>query len=190
MFFRKKQEQVTEKLRSELQEMCREVSRKTDHAADVLARLEKTVGRHEMAIDDLLDILEENRGETEKALAGIQEELRFARESQVSPLLELIWLMHEQQNDVRRQLVGSEIWKRQFILAEQKQEKLMAQAGYRVTGEMTEPVDYELHEIVGVQETEDPALNHCIAQVLEHGYIYRDHVRKARVIAYQYKETE
>ena len=164
---------TAEKLETKQQDLERLIRRQSDSYEDLLEELQETFRLEE-------DIRRERRENSRKEEA----------------LLSLIMCCREQMTLLEKQvredgsMTGEklEAWQQQFSAMAGERLKLMRSCGLEETGQEGEPVDYEIHEILSVRETEDPAKAGRIAQVYSPGLLKEGHViKKARVAAYKLK---
>ena len=140
------------------------------------------INRHDMAIENLLDILEEN--EEENRSRNEREQEYKAEKKRMLELfdtsLELTWQM------CRFLWAKEEEWGKQADLVWQELAGKMVRCGFSPVFRQNEPVDYELHEVVNVVPTEDASLDKKVAQVYSPGYVYQGKLtKKAKISAYQ-----
>lgn len=154
---------------------------------DSLNSLHADIQKHDMAIEDLLDELEENSsGKTEHAECIRQSE---HTESQLLGLfeayLEQFWSL--------RHFAASrdDSWAAQINLMEEALEPYRRSCQISVIEDCGAKVSYELHEVIDTAETSDPALDKTIADIYCCGYLYKGTVRKkAKVSAYRLKNDK
>jgi len=73
-------------------------------------------------------------------------------------------------------------------MVERKLEKSLRAAGLEVVNPKDEKFDPSLHEAVATQPTDDPELDHTVAQVYQVGYTFKGQMlRPARVVVRQYQ---
>lgn len=172
-------QQENEILRRELSE-----NRKDEDAGlrQELQQLGRDISRHDMAIENLLDVLEER-----------QEEERFGRQraqeqrEEEEQFLALFSAYQEQFWQIRSFLDGSgTAWSRQAELMEQELAKSRRYCGIEEVNRTGETVDYQLHEVIEVIDTADAAQDRKVAQVFSPGYLCHGKVRKkAKVAVYR-----
>ncbi len=186
------------KLLARLDELRSEISADTQSSADeALKRLDglhDSVGKHDMAIQDMLDSWEEWQDSLKDAMerligaAGLRREIDTALERE-NRLLSAMIAYHDQMYALRRATAGSP-WERQIHMVEEKTAPMRADCGLQVIDAVGESYNYALHDVAGVVEAGTPADNMRIADVYTCGYIYCGKVvRKAGVAVYQYKGT-
>ena len=149
-----------------------------------------------MAIADMLDTWEEWQEETRALRSDLskryQEEARESTRREMA-LLEVIILFHDQFHALKRaaEQAGDSVWKRQLEFAEEKLSGRYPLVDLQVINAKGAPVNYDLHEVIGVEETSDRAQTMRVADVYVCGYAYRGKVvRKAKVSAYQWTGRE
>jgi len=73
-------------------------------------------------------------------------------------------------------------------MVERKLEKSLRAAGLEVVNPKDEKFDPSLHEAVATEPTDDPELDHTVAQVYQVGYTFKGQMlRPARVVVRQYQ---
>ncbi|MDO4338993.1 MAG: nucleotide exchange factor GrpE [Eubacteriales bacterium] len=146
-----------------------------------LQKLEKEVKKHNMTIEDLLDVLEEQQEEKETARRKEQE-----YKTECEKLLSVFEAYQEQFWQIKKHLDGNGTWKQMFALMEEEQAKEQMLCGISLIGRPGEKVDYSLHEVIEAVDTEEQGKDKQIANVYSPGYLYQGKVRKkARVSAYR-----
>ncbi len=167
----------------------KELLEKTEGRLD---ELEKAAGKHDIVLEDLSDTLAEFRAQEEETIQALHRELEAARAERLrreqadeEGLLLLLEEYEKQLRNLEALLGENEEWRKQFEAIRSRIRQRCVSAGITLLGVTGEPVNYELHEVLDVRETTDPELDKCIAQVYEGGYIYRDHIKKARVSAWK-----
>ena len=82
-------------------------------------------------------------------------------------------------------------WEKQLTLAQAQLQPARIEAGFTVTGKEGEKADYDLHEVISVQETDKPDQNGLIEKVYEPGFCWQGAVlKKAKVSAYRFRRTD
>ena len=195
--FRKLLKQILarlESLESALENAYTDSSRSAERLQDSLGELRGAANTHDMAIEDLLDSWEEmqskQREETRElsvALAAVTErELKQVAERE-EKLTELVMAAYDQLYGLRRAAEEShdEVWERQLALAWRKLNDAQLPAGFLPVCETGIPVNYAVHEVIGVAEPESPEQEYQVAEICSCGYVRMGEVlRKAKVIAY------
>ena len=205
--FWKKDNQIQQRLNGiEKRILSAENGRKadTENISARLSELSSAANRHDMAITDMLDTWEEWqeswREENAKLRAALSERAD-AMESirRENTLLEITMACYDQLYALHRAAAEDRAWERQFKLAEEKLSGKLLLADLQIVEDKDAPVDYDLHEVIGVVETADPKQAMRVADVYACGYAYRGKmVRKAKVTAFQqtsrtaaeYEQTE
>lgn len=172
-------QQENEALRREFSE-----NRKAEEAglSRELEQFGRKISRHDMAIENLLDMLEERQEEELSNRRRTQEQ----REEE-EQFLGLFAAYQEQFWQLRSFLDGSgAAWSRQAELMEQELAKSRRYCGIEEISQIGETVDYQIHEVIEVIDTADMAQDRTVAQVFSPGYLYQGRVRKkARVAVYR-----
>lgn len=199
---RKLLKQILERL-SKLEENQKEITStdidRTEKLEQELKQLTTAANRHDIAIEDLLDSWEEmqtaQKEEAGKIVSTLQElsdqDRKMAAEREKS-LLNLLMQTQDQLFALQKAAydAGAEEWIRQLALAERKLGAVRLPAGFQVIADNQIPVDYGLHEVINLTETDDPALKHLVAEIYTCGYVYQGKVlRKARVSVYRLSKT-
>ncbi len=192
-------------LRDEIREMdnrLQKISRTEDeiwkHADEAVSRVEQQIEKHDMAIEDLLDSLEEwgndQREETEKLRAALENEQGKAQkeaERREAALLKLGMSCLDQFFVLRKAAgkSGSEQWIRQIDLMMELLREPLIQAGLQTLGNVGELFSYQIHDAAGTEAAKTPDQDMRVAGILSQGYAYQGRVlRKAKVSVYRYPE--
>ena len=164
--------------------------------SDGLSALCTAANRHDMAIEDLLDSWEELQAEQREEVRdlrgaqteALQQEVRERTERE-DALLRLVVSYHDQLFALSRaaSAVQDARWERQLSLVSEKLSAGRMAEGLQTVDAPLVPVDYALHTVREVVETQDPALDGRVAELYSCGYLYRGRMlRKAQVSAYRY----
>lgn len=194
MFFRKKKEneerllengrQLSQKLQAVENQIEAEGRRLGEQFVQMnrgLEQLQAEVRKQDMSMEDLLETWEEKQA-GEAALAEQVSEYRLAETS----FLGLFEAYEEQFQNLRRFAEKDEAWAKQFMCMEAGLERSLASCGIQVIEECGVLVDYDLHEVLRVTDTEDENQDGRVAEVYRFGYWYKGAVRrKAQVAAYR-----
>ncbi len=191
MFFLKKRtenenaESIIKEQLSQLSDTCRQESADTKKALDEMQRqqmeMQKFLRKKMETLDDFLDQLEEEK-ETQ-AEAGELHKEACEREMQ---LCQLIGIYSEQMHAIEGLLADKEGWNEQFRLMDQKRKQLCGLAQIQETGNVGEPFDYRLHEIIKTEEADQDKPEGIISQVHAPGLLYQGQViKKAQVCVYR-----
>ncbi|MCI6996115.1 MAG: nucleotide exchange factor GrpE [Oliverpabstia sp.] len=189
---KKKEEGETSELLKQLGEKIDNSSKlydaslhKVEQMQQQMNDFEKTLKRHDMSLEDLLDEWSERQSDESQ----IRDQMRSLRETEEKFLKlfevyqEELWAMHRLASTM-----GND-WQRQMQLMSQNVKAQMCLCGISPVEESGIPVDYALHEVVEVVETTDIQKNKTIAEVYRPGYVYRGRVKKkAQVKAFRYIE--
>ena len=176
----------TEKKKRELEETV----------SDRLSELCAASNRHDLGITDMLDSWEEWQERLEELNSGLIE--RYRKEAQESwsreaALLKMMVAYHDQLFALRRaaSLAAEDVWKHQMDLAEEKLSAERLLSGLEVIDRVGVEVNYDLHEVLGVVETDRRENASRVADVYSCGYVFRGKVfRKAGIVAYRYPYAE
>lgn len=171
-----------------------QLGREAQQLQDRLQELRGAANTHDMAIEDLLDSWEEIQSEQRKearelsaALAAATDRERKQAAEREEKLTELVMAAYDQLYALRRAAEEShdEVWERQLALAWRKLNDAQLPAGFLPVCESGVPVNYAVHEVIGVTEPESPEQEYQVAEICSCGYIRVGEVlRKAKIIAY------
>lgn len=151
--------------------------------------LERQIRRQSDSFEDLLEEIQEERGREEE----LREERRGYHQKEQA-LIALLILCREQMELLEKQIQKDEsmegeklaAWQRQFHAMAQERKRLMRPCGMEETGQEGEKVDYEIHEVLSVEETTDGEKADTVVQVYSRGFVQGGHViKKAKVAAYR-----
>lgn len=149
---------------------------------------ERLIRRQSDSFEDLLEGIQEQREEKEYY---IRERRDFQQKEQA--LIALIICCREQMGALRQQIEGDNFieeskkwaWMQQFEVMNQEMVRLMRPCGLEEVGSVGELVDYDIHEILSVIDTESQEKANTVAQVYSRGLLAGGHVvKKAKVAAY------
>lgn len=191
MFFLKKRtenvitESIIKEQLSQLSDTCRQENADTKKALDKMQQqqmeMQKFLRKKMETLDDFLDQLEEEKETQEEA-----EELRKEASEREIQLCQLIGIYSEQMHTIEALLADKEGWNEQFLLMGKKRKQLCGLAQIQETGNIGEPFDYRLHEIIKTEETDQDKLEGIISQVYVPGILYRGKIiKKAQVCVYR-----
>ena len=178
-------EEKTQRLEELLQKESRERAVLREHQMEMehtqergqaaeLQKFGKEIGRHNMAIENLLDVIEE---EQERNRSG--KLLERERKEEQDRLLSLVSVYQEQFWQMKRFFEErNESWAQQFALMEEELNQSMDRCGITPVDRTGVMVDYELHEVVQAVDTNDTARDRRVAEILSPGYLYQGKVRK------------
>lgn len=196
MFGLGKIQERLERLEASLLSMERENRENAETLSARMSDLRGAANQHDMAIADMLDTWEEWREETRAMRSDssgqYQEEARESARRERA-LLDTLLDLHDQFHALRRaaEQADDRVWKRQLELTEEKMSGQYALADLQMIAEKGAPINYDLHEVIGVEPTENRAQAMRVADAYTCGYIYRGIViRKAKVSAFQWTGQE
>lgn len=142
----------------------------------------KDISRHDMALEDCLEMLEEFKEDRERAQR--QEQAMVQEQKKLLDLLlayqEHLWNMktYAEKNDSR--------WYQQLLLVERGLQEQMHACELAVIADIGCAVNYGLHEVIEVLDTDDVQRDRKVAVIYNPGYLYQGKVRqKAKVAAYR-----
>lgn len=173
-------EVLREALREELQE-----GRRVD---------EKWIRRQSESFEDLLEELQE-----EQAGKRATERLLKEYEQREQQLLALAGSQREQMELLERQIRKDtsqsaekrSAWDKQFDVMNREAQKLMRACEMEEVGMAGEPLDYDMHEVLALVDTEDGRQDGTVAEVFCRGRFYRGHLlKKAQVAVYRKQEGQ
>ena len=180
---------------SEIQQMCQGLDPVLKQISGRMDALEKSVGRHDIVLEDLSDTLSELREQETDALAALQNEQEAnryerlrSREEKEERLLMLLMEYEGHLRTLESLLSDNEAWEKQFEIIRKKIRSKSLSACVTLLGQEGESLDYEIHEVTDIRETKDQSLDRHVAQVYEAGYIYEGHTKKARVSVWKITE--
>ncbi|GEM_PF-3978577 len=158
------------------EEAMKELRETSGRQAAVLGDMQKAIGRHDMAQEEMLDEWDE-----------LREQIRSSdRQPEVDALLGLCGRYEEGLHLLRQAFSGNKDWEDQMALLDASLSSARLRAGLVVTGKAGEMVDYDLHEVISVTETDQPEKNGTVETTFAPGYVYQGKVKKkARVGAYR-----
>lgn len=154
-----------------------------------MAELLKMQKRQSMTVEDFLDELQERSKEREELQRYIKE-----GDEREKRLLALICCGREQLCLIQKAVLEehredpdrAEAWREQFRLMGEEAGGKMRACALEETGRAGESVDFDVHEVLNVVDTEDENLAHRVAEVFAPGCVYHGMIiKKARVAAYR-----
>lgn len=186
----RKEEQFRKSVQEQLRELLDE-KEKNQGLLDALATEVKQTGadvrRHDMALEDFLESLEEQQEEERVSRERIR-----ALEQEQEALLQLLDVYQEQVWNMRRYAGGHDLaWIPQLDLVQNTVKGKMIPCGIVLIEEAGAKVDYLLHEVIEARDTAEEARAQTVAEVYRPGCIYKGSVRrKAKVAAYRWQRPE
>lgn len=194
-FLNKNEKEAEEKkYRFGMEGMLREVQDKNTKGQELLEALSKElrqigtdVRKHDMALEDCLDALEEQREEESQSQKRIAE-----LETGQDRLLEILDVYQEQVwNMMRYASEHDPAWVPQIELVQNAVKGKQMSGGIVLIEETGCKVDYALHEVIEVLDTTDEGRIQTVAKIYHPGSVYKGTVRKkAKVAAYRYTSAE
>lgn len=139
------------------------------------------ISRHDMALEDCLDMLEEWGKER-----VYEQKQRQSLEQEREKLLQMLGTYQEQLWNMKTYAEKNDsAWHQQLLLVEKVVQEKMVFSGITAIDRTDCVVNYELHEVIELIDTEDMNRDRTVAVVYRPGYLYRGEVRKkAQVAAY------
>ena len=185
MFFKKKEEAFFERMEEKLKNLEDGIAagnRQSEELTEKIGRLQTTVQKHDMAMEDLLEEWEEKRSDEKE----VKERFRELEQNE-SRLLALFETYQEQFWSLKRFAdTKDQAWSDQIALMEQSLDRCRRLCGIDVIDRCGEMVDYDLHEVIQITETKDAEQDRRVADIYGCGYLYRGKVKKkAKVAVYQ-----
>lgn len=145
------------------------------------------VRKHDMALEDCLDVLEEQREEETQSQKKIAE-----LESGQEKLLQVLDAYQEQVwNMMRYAAEHDPAWVAQIDLIRNAVRGKQISGGVSLIEETGVRVDYALHEVIEIIDTAEEERAQVVAEIYHPGYVYMGVVKKkAKVAAYRYVQTD
>lgn len=170
-----------------MDEMETRINNQLDQIEAHCSRLQTDVHKHDMAIEDLLDEWAVKKSDED----SIRTQLDEARQTE-QQLLELFEAYLEQFWNLRHYAASKDAsWASQITLMEKNLKHYQHSCAISLIQERGVSVDYDLHEIIDVTDTTDPALDKTIAEIYRCGYLYKGKVRKkAQAAAYRFSDLK
>lgn len=150
---------------------------------------EKWIRRQSESFEDLLEELQEEGAENRAA-----ERLLKEYEQREQRLLALVSSQREQmellERQIRKDTSQSEekraAWDKQFDVMNREAQKFMRACEMEEVGMAGEPLDYDMHEVLALVDTEDEQQAGTVAEVFCRGRYYRGRLlKKAQVAAFK-----
>ncbi len=176
--FRQKTEEMLSKLTEEM--------KKGQEAAETLSQDVRQVGsdvrRHDMALEDCLDALEEQQEEQKESRKQIRK-----LEAEQEKLLKLLSVYREQLWGMKQYAQqNAPEWLSQLELMEKAAEGARLSSGIAWIEEAGVQVDYALHEVIEARAVSEEEKDMRVAQVYSPGMLrHGEVIKKARVAAYR-----
>ena len=203
MFFgRKKTEkflkETAEKITGLFEALQKQEADTADFVCEKIDELAARTGRHDNAITDLLETMEDLQDEQEKKLKDLdlmlsREDRRTIKslEDDVQALLHVIGGYREQISYLADALAKDHRWNQQARIVREKLDQLDNDAGLFRFAQSGDAVNFDMHIVAEAVDTDRPEKNRIIQEVYEQGLIYHGKVvKKAVVRAYRYVKRE
>jgi molecular chaperone GrpE (heat shock protein) len=150
---------------------------------DVLTQLDnisRQINRHDMAIENLLDELQEDIEDERNSRSAAEEQYRNSEN-----LLTLFETCQDQFWQIKKFFSDkNDAFSSQFSLMEQSFSNAMIRCGITPVDRTGISVDYEIHEVIDLTESE--TYDKTVAEIYSPGYIYQGKiVKKAKISAYR-----
>lgn len=137
------------------------------------------ISRHDMALEDCLDMLEEWGKER-----VYEQKQRQSLEQEREKLLQMLGTYQEQLWNMKTYAEKNDsAWHQQLLLVEKVVQEKMVFSGITAIDRTDCVVNYELHEVIELIDTEDMNRDRTVAVVYRPGYLYRGEVRKKAQVA-------
>ncbi len=152
-----------------------------------LSDIQKDLKKQRMAVENITDEWEDFREGEESRIGELLD-----WKNQEDNFIQLFEEYQEQLEGLKKYAGnGDKNLFQQIQLVEEKLEKKRRMCGISQIAEAGRTVDYDLHEVIQVLETDNPQLKETVAEIYSPGYIYKGKVRKkAKVSAYCVKEKD
>ena len=172
----------TEEMLTKLTEEMKKGQELTEKLSQDIRQVSSDVRRHDMALEDCLDALEEQQEEQRKSRDQIRK-----LEAEQEKLLKLLAVYQEQLWGMKRYAgQNAPEWISQLELMEKAAEGARLSSGIAWIEESGVQVDYALHEVIEARTTSEEAMDMRVAEIYSPGVIWRGEVKKkARVAAYR-----
>lgn len=194
MFFRKKERrdenrEMILRLETNLNEIRGKLSDLWENLQEEQREKEKWIRRQTESFEDLLEELQEEQTGQHAA-----ERLLKEYELREQGLLALAVCQREQMDLLERQIQKDSsqsaekrtAWVRQFDVMNREAQKFMRSCEMEEVGNAGEPLDYDIHEILSLVDTEDDQQAGTIAEVFCRGRFYHGSLlKKAQVAVYK-----
>lgn len=150
---------------------------------------EKIIRRQSDSFEDLLDEIQDQQKE-QNSQSGLLKE----NQQREQAFLALISCIRDQMYLLEQKMTEDDslseekktAWIQQFLLMNQEAARYMTPCGLTETGAPGEPVDYEIHNILNIIETQDESKANTIAKVYRRGLFCNGRlIKKADVAAYK-----
>ena len=182
MFGRRTQERL-QALQEAVERLEERISSGAQDTEQSVKHLTKTVQKHDMELEDLLESWEDGSAR-EREL----EQRARAAEEQNEKLKELICAVLTQYSGLRRVLLQDPAWQESLAAMERQLRPAFRSCGLTVTGNAGEEADPRIMEILSVAETDDPAKDRTVAEVYRPGLTEGQKIyQKAQVAAFRLK---
>lgn len=171
-----------EEIRKEVQGIEKGVQEAGKEIRKEVQSIGKEVSKHNMTLEDTLDGLEQ-QSEEEKE----NREQLFQLKKEQEQLLLLIGAYEEQIWNMKN-FVGEyeETLGSQLELMQRALKGYQLPCGISMITEPEEKVDYQLHEVIEVIDTEEDERDQMVARIYSPGYLYKGRVvKKAKVAVYK-----
>ena len=156
------------------------------NTAEKMTRLSRSVSMHNAEIEELLDQWQQENENKQKLLEKSSREQAQIRELKTISMLALdqIWMI--------RQFAGQDpSWQRHLDILGRQMEEMLDTSHLEMIDEAEVPVDYAIHDVCEVMDTEDDRKDRQVRQILQPGYRFHNEImRKAQVSAFRCRERE
>ncbi|MBO6148154.1 MAG: nucleotide exchange factor GrpE [Lachnospiraceae bacterium] len=137
-----------------------------------------------MALEDILESIQDI-GQSD----GKDNDEKNEHEKSREELLALISSYEDKFWDLKRMAQEIPEWNEQTGIMERMLERDRQICGIDIIGQTDVKVDYGLHEVIEVKESDDYDKDQTVAAVFRCGIIYKGKViRKAQIVAYKYRK--
>lgn len=144
------------------------------------------IRKHNMALEDCLDVLEEQQEAETQSRKKIKE-----LEEMEEKMLRLLETYQEQVWNMSKYAAEHDpAWTAQLELTQEVVKGAESGCGIRSVDESDVKVDYTLHEVIEIRDTEEKEKSQTVAEVFCPGCVYKGVTRKkAKIAAYRYIQT-
>lgn len=190
IFFKKLQEQLNSLTQSleQLHLALADTRVATEEVNQAVKKSNSDIGKHDMALEDMLEILG-GKLESERFMS---DRIRELEQSEGKLLLlmvdyeEQLFLIDGYAKNIKNASGTDDAWVNQLDSVREKLLQHMSDCGIFIIAEAHQRVNYECHEVIQVVDTDEAALSRVISEVYSPGFIYKGKVlKRAKVAAYR-----
>ena len=142
--------------------------------------------KSETITEEILETLDEYKEKLER-----QNNLRNNEKIFAGYILDYDESLHQMERVLRKSEVESSEWVRQVHGMREQLSESMKQSEIKIIKDSEIPVDFSIHEVIEICDTEYEEKNNMVCEVITPGISLRGEVlRKAKVTAYKYREGQ